>query len=141
MGILEAIGGIFGTVGKAVDEFHTSQEEKLALKAKLLEVQTQVFEQAVELERAQIEAQRDVVVAEAQSESWITRNWRPVTMLSFVVLMFMTAFGLADVDLLSRVPEKLWTAITVGLGGYIVSRGAEKIIPHVAEAMKSRERT
>lgn len=141
MGILNAVGKIFGVVGNAVDEFHTSEEEKLDLKAKLLAIQVETFSEAMELEKAQINAQRDVIVAEAQSESWITRNWRPVTMLSFVVLMFLIGFGVADVDLLSRVPDKLWTAITVGIGGYIASRGAEKIIPSVAEALKNREET
>lgn len=141
MGILKAIGGIFSVVGNAVDEFHSSDEEKLTLKAKLLEIQTQVFAEAMDLEKAQLQAQRDVIVAEASSESWITRSWRPIVMLSFVSLLFLIAFGVADVDLLARVPDKLWTAITVGIGGYIASRGAEKVVPALADAMKARENT
>ncbi|MEW5890749.1 MAG: 3TM-type holin [Pseudomonadota bacterium] len=35
----------------------------------------------------ELEKSASVVVAEAQSESWITRSWRPITMLTFVGLI------------------------------------------------------
>jgi hypothetical protein len=141
MGILKTVGEIFGVVGGAVDEFHTSPEEKLTLKAKLLEIQSRVFSEAMELERAQVEAARDTIVAEAQSESWITRSWRPIVMLTFCVLIVMISFGWMDTEALNEVPPKLWSLMQIGIGGYIASRGAEKVIPHVAEAMKAREET
>ena len=139
MGILKAVGEIFGVVGGAIDEFHTSDEEKLQMKAKLLSIQTEVFTQALNLERARLTAQRDVIVAEAQSESWITKSWRPLTMLTFVVLILLIAFGWMDMEALAQVPDKLWTLLQLGIGGYIASRGAEKVLPGVMEALKARE--
>jgi hypothetical protein len=139
MGILKAIGEIFGVVGKTVDEFHTSTEEKLEMKAKLLGIQVQVFQQAMDLEKAHLEAQRDVIVAEANSESWITRSWRPITMLTFVTLIVLISTGVMDTQALNEVPQKMWSLLEIGIGGYIASRGAEKVLPTVASALKTRE--
>ena len=139
MGILKAVGEIFGVVGGAVDEFHTSDEERLNLKAQLLEIQTRVFSQAMDLERAQLEARANVIIAETNSESWITRSWRPITMLVFVTLIVAISTGIMDTEALAEVPTKLWTLLEIGIGGYIVSRGAEKVIPSVAASLKARE--
>lgn len=141
MGILDSLGRIFGVVGDAVDDFHTSDEERLTLKARLLEVQTQVFAQAMELEKEQVRAKAEVLTAEAQSESWITRSWRPIVMLTFCTLIVMIAFGWMDTEALNDVPTKLWSLMQIGIGGYIASRGAEKVIPSISSAMKDREET
>lgn len=135
MGILKSIGEVFGVVGKAVDDLHTSGEEKLAMKAKILEIQTQVFQQAVDLEKAQIEAQARVLTAEAQAESWVTRSWRPLTMLTFVAIIVLVAAGFMDTDALNRIPERMWSMLQIGIGGYIASRGLEKIVPPVTAAL------
>jgi len=139
MGILSALGSVFGVVGNAVDDFHTSEEEKLNLKAKLLEIQVQVYGEAMELEKAQLEARANVIMAEANSESWITRSWRPITMLTMLVLIVLISFGWMDTAALNAVPTKMWSLLEIGIGGYIASRGAEKILPGVVGALKSRE--
>ena len=139
MGILNAIAGIFKPVADVVDSLHTSDEERLTIKQKLLEVQAGVVMQAIELEKAQLEERAKIIVAEAQSESWITRSWRPITMLTFVVLIVLIATGWMDTEALAAVPDKLWTLLQIGIGGYIVSRGAEKVIPDVVGALKARE--
>jgi hypothetical protein len=52
-------------------------------------------------------------------------------MLEFGTLIVMIATGLMDVDALTRVPERLWSLMQIGIGGYIVGRSAEKIVPQV----------
>ena len=42
---------------------------------------------AQELSLRLVERQADIIQSEAQSESWLTRNWRPLTMLTFVALI------------------------------------------------------
>jgi hypothetical protein len=84
-------------------------------------------------ETALVEASRDVVVAEAQSESWLARNWRPLIMLTFgailannyIVVPWLQAFGIQTVAVL-EIPEGMWGLLTVGLGGYVVGRTIEK---------------
>lgn len=77
--------------------------------------------------------QRDIIVAEAKSESWIARNWRPLMMLTFVGIIFnnhvlgpwLQSFGFNYVIL--ELPEDMWDLLKIGLGGYIVGRSGEKI--------------
>ncbi len=49
-------------------------------------------------------------------------------LFGFVILytVIAPAFGLPDVDM-TGVPDRLWTLMTVGIGGYIASRGFEKV--------------
>ena len=71
-------------------------------------------------------AAASVVVAEAKGEGWLQRNWRPLTMISFLVLLFMYWFGIHPENLSDQVIMKLFDLLQIGIGGYIISRGAEK---------------
>lgn len=85
-------------------------------------------------ESRELEAMRDVVVAEVQGHSKIQRVWRPIAMLTFLFLIvwiavFAPMLGMAEesVSALERVPTSLWSLIMIGMGGYIAGRSAEKI--------------
>ena len=71
-------------------------------------------------------AAASVGVAEAKGEGWLQRNWRPLTMISFLVLLFMYWFGIHPENLSDQVIMKLFDLLQIGIGGYIISRGAEK---------------
>ena len=49
----------------------------------------------------------------------------------------MTLLELEGVDVAAnrRLAEEAWTLLQIGLGGYVVGRSAEKIIPRVTEVM------
>ena len=68
-----------------------------------------------------------IIKAEATSEHWLTANWRPITMLTFVALIVLRMFGLTDESITDAEYIKLWELVQLGLGGYVVSRGAEKV--------------
>ena len=114
---------VFNTIDKAVPDKDLAATLKHDIQSTVLSIK------ADELKGA-----RDIIVAEAKSESWITRSWRPITMLTFVAILinnlilvpWAATFGLPAPTL--EVPEQLWGLLTVGLGGYIVSRGGEKIV-------------
>jgi len=86
----------------------------------------------IEQEKQFVEAGRDVVVAEAKGESWLQRNWRPVSMLVFVAVIannyliapYVQAFG--GVAVVLEIPPGMWGLLTMGLGGYVVGRTFEK---------------
>lgn len=81
------------------------------------------------------EARAAVIEAEAKGESWLQRNWRPITMLFFLVLLGSYWFGFAPAYLVDN-PEvvgKVFTLLQIGIGGYIGSRGMEKIVNTVAK--------
>lgn len=128
--ITDGLGKLFGLV----DDLHTSGEEKLLLKQGLLTIQAGLISEALDLEKRAVEAQARIVEAEAKSEHWITAVWRPITALAFaaiVVYAFITG---------AVIPEPMWDTLQIMIGGYVVSRGAEKIIPGVAAALKSEEK-
>jgi hypothetical protein len=77
-----------------------------------------------------------IIRAEADSQHWLTSNWRPITMLVFVALIVARWFGLAAPGLSEAEYLKLWSIVEFGLGGYVIGRSAEKIIPSLAATLK-----
>jgi hypothetical protein len=102
-------------------------------KDKRAEFQNRLSLALIAQESELVNAARDVVVAEAQSESWLARNWRPLIMLTFgailannyIIVPWLMAFGIETVAVL-EIPEGMWGLLTVGLGGYVVGRTIEK---------------
>jgi len=80
-----------------------------------------------------IESQASVIVAEANGQSWLQRNWRPITMMVIVAivannyLIFPYVSMFTDKVVVLELPDKLFTLMTLGLSGYIVGRTVEKI--------------
>ncbi|WP_197053315.1 3TM-type holin [Litchfieldella xinjiangensis] len=86
-----------------------------------------------DLEAIRIEAQASVITAEANGESYLQRNWRPILMLvitaivanNYIIAPYLGAmFGSA---LTLDLPERLWDLMTLGVGGYIGGRTIEKV--------------
>ena len=84
------VKGLIGSIGTVIDDLHTSGEEKAAAKLKLAELEAATLIQLTEAGKALVDAQRDVIVAEAKGESWIQRSWRPVAMLTLLGLIVWT---------------------------------------------------
>lgn len=133
-GPLSFIRDIIKPIADTIDAVHTSEEEKLNAKIKFKEMEFMIMDQLVSFEREKLEAQSKVIQVEAQGQSWIQRSWRPVTMLTFLVIIvyetFAPVFGFPP----PNAPEGLMTLIQYGLGGYVIARSAEKVIPQWAEA-------
>lgn len=81
-------------------------------------------------------AQAQIVQAEASSSSWLASSWRPITMLTFVALIVARWFGWAAPNLAEAEYIKLWSIVELGLGGYVIGRSVEKVVPAIADAMK-----
>jgi len=103
-------------------------------KAKLAhEIATLADTQSHEEIMAGIDQAKAVIVAEANSDSWIAKNWRPLTMLVFTFIVannyilypYLSLFW-ADAPEL-ELPVYLWDLLKIGLGGYVVGRSAEKV--------------
>ena len=88
----------------------------------------------MEHEQSAQELARDVVVAEAKSEHWITSAWRPITMLVFVFIIANNYILAPYVDLFFQagmqleIPDQMWNLLQIGLGGYVAGRSAEKVV-------------
>jgi len=81
----------------------------------------------------EFESKAKIIAAEASSEHWITSAWRPITMLTFVAIIannyilypYLSLFW-SDAPVL-ELPDQLWSLLQIGIGGYVASRGAEKV--------------
>lgn len=71
-----------------------------------------------------------IVQTEASSDHWLTATWRPITMLTLLAMLVAHWFGLLPDDVYARLTPDMWESfvdlLKIGIGGYVVSRGAEK---------------
>lgn len=130
--MLGRIGDFFGRVVGLVDDVVTSEEERLALKAPLYEIQARMLSEVLEAEKTLLTSQAQIITAEATSESWATRNWRPLTMMVFVTMTVVSWAGLVP-----PAPEWITEVMKWGLSGYIGGRSLEKITPMVTSSFQN----
>lgn len=128
----EVLTGLISPITNLVDDLHTSEEEKLKIKQKVYETQSRFANEMLRYEGDLIKSKAEIIKAEAQGQSWLQRTWRPITMLTFLLLVVLDSFGL----LAFRLSAEAWTLLQIGLGGYVAGRSLEKITPSIAESLK-----
>ena len=124
---------IFDFGSTLLDKFFPDKNEAAKAKLELVKMQA-----SGELSKLQTSA--GIITAEAQSKHWLAANWRPITMLTFVVIIannyilhpYLSLF-FDDAPVL-EIPEDMWDLLKIGLGGYVVGRSGEKI----AESIKKK---
>lgn len=132
MSLLDILGTIVKPVTDLIDSLTTSDEERLKLKNELFKIENVIKAKILEYEARLAEAQQKVLVAEAQGESWMQRNWRPLLMLSFGVIIvnnFILAPYLGAMfgfKIILEIPPDMWDLLKIGIGGYIAGRSVEK---------------
>ena len=110
------------SVGGVIDNLHTSKEEKLAAEQKIKEL---VANYEVEMEK-QISSRWE---ADMKSDSWLSKNVRPLVLIFLVVSTVLMIF--IDAGTINFVVEAKWTdllqlvLITV-IGAYFGGRTLEK---------------
>ena len=124
MNLLSFIGDIFKPAAKLIDAVHTSTEEKMKLNAAIKTIENELLVKVIDYETKLLEAKASIITSEAQGASWMQRNWRPITMLTFLVLVVCDSFGL----LAFRLSAEAWLLLQIGLGGYVTGRSAEKVV-------------
>ena len=115
----------FTALTKIIDDLHTSADERATAQAEIMRLHNQALMLALQLEQQQLAVSAPLIAAEAGGRSWLQRNWRPITMLSFLALVIADSGGL----LAFRLSDAAWTLLQIGLGGYVVGRSIEKIAP------------
>lgn len=116
------VSALFKTVDKAID----SKEDREKIK------QT-IQQQVLAGEMKELTTASNIILAEAKSESWLARNWRPLLMLIVVLiiannyLLVPYANAFFNWGIILELPDALWTLLTIGVGGYTVGRSAEKV--------------
>ena len=110
-------------VGDVIDNLHTSKEEKLEAEQKIKEL---VASYQTSLEK-EISTRWD---ADMKSDSWLSKNIRPMTLAFLVISTVLMIF--IDAGTIEFVVEEKWTdllqlvLITV-IGAYFGGRSLEKV--------------
>ena len=102
-----------------------------------------VWPDAGEMERSKVQmalaiyaGQAEIVKAEAQSDHWLAACWRPILMLTFGGLIVARWLGWSAPNITEAEVLKLWSIVELGLGGYVIRRSVEKVVPAIAGALK-----
>lgn len=132
MSFLNILGAIVKPVTDLVDNLHTSDEEAGKIKQAVFQTQTNMAMAVLDYEKQLLDSQKSIIVAEAQGGSWLQRSWRPITMLTFLVLVVCDSFGW----LATPLAAEAWTLLQIGLGGYVAGRSLEKIAPKITDSFK-----
>lgn len=136
MNLLSLIAGIFKPAAELVDNLHTSEEEKLLLRNKFAEIESYLQIKLSEFELEFAKLQSSVITAEAGGDSWLQRNWRPLTMMTFLGLVVSYWFGYSPPNISEAIILDLFSLIKIGLGGYVVGRSVEKVADKLKDLYK-----
>ena len=115
--------------GQLIDRLWPDPEKRDQAKLALMEM-------AQKGELAEMTGRAEIVKTEAASEHWLAANWRPLLMLTFGGLIVARWFGWAAPNLSEAEYLKLWSIVELGIGGYVIGRSAEKVLPTIAQVIK-----
>ena len=110
-------------VGGVIDNLHTSKEEKLEAERKIKEV---VAKYEVEMEK-NITARRK---ADLKSDSWLSKNVRPLVMIFLIVCTMLLIFidaGAINFEVKSSWVDLLQLVLITVIGAYFGGRSLEKV--------------
>lgn len=120
--ISNAVKSIFGIVDKAVVDKDKAKELKSEIENKIWDLSKDIKQ-----------AQKEIILAEIKG-SWMQKNWRPILMFTIILVIFNNYFFapycqafLSDKFPIIELPDKMWTLLTIGVGGYVAGRSFEKI--------------
>jgi hypothetical protein len=132
--VSDIVSGVLTPISQIVDHLTMSGEDKAKLQLANLQAGMAAQTAAQNYEQALLDGQQKVIAAESASGNWLTSSWRPITMLTFLVLVVCDSFGWLH----SPLAPQAWSLLQIGLGGYTIGRSAEKIAPGVIKALTSK---
>ena len=137
--IIDSITGLFTATGDAIDKNVTSDEERLTLKNNLVKIQNQLQEKMLKHERMLESMLTKRHENDMQSDSWLSKNVRPLTLIfltvSTVLLAYLSIFKLEPAQVVVMQPwvTLLTTLLVTTYSFYFGSRGIEKCSKILAE--------
>ena len=126
---IDPVTAVLEVGGKLIDRLWPDPAQNAQGKLALLEL-------AQKGELVEFTQRAEIIKTEAASENWLASSWRPILMLVFGGLIVARWFGWAAPNLSEAEYLKLWSIVELGLGGYVIGRTAEKIVPGIADALK-----
>lgn len=133
---IAGIAALLGPIGNILNKIIPDPNEAARINA-------EITKEMMNADGEFYKAAGSIITAEATGESWMQRNWRPITMLTFVFIIannyiivpyvqFMAdMLGYMVVVPTLEIPQGMWGLLQIGIGGYIGSRGVEKVVSSI----------
>jgi len=135
----KGVSDVVKEVGTVIDDVHTSKEEKMKLKSKLQSELTKLKKIQLSAMMAFDKEVSDRHKADMISDSWLSKNVRPLVLifltLAIMVLAYLSIFVLSTdkVELIKPWLSLFTVLMTTVYAFYFGSRGKEKV-----EAIKNK---
>ena len=110
-------------VGGVIDDLHTSEEEKLAAEQKIKEI----------IANYEVEMEKNITgrwEADLKSDSWLSKNVRPLTLIFLIVCTMLLIFidaGALNFEVKSSWVDLLQLVLITVIGAYFGGRSLEKV--------------
>lgn len=120
-------------IAKAASAFKAPPEKVIEAKVETDKIQAEIAEKVIDQVNTEIQSAAEIIKAEAQSQSWLPRNVRPLLLLiwglviSFNIFVPIVArFWLPTIQPLI-VPDWVYKLTAIGFTGYVTARTWEKV--------------
>lgn len=138
--MLPFLGPLIEKATGGLDKLFTSDEERLEAQSKLKAMEVEIEKSMNDHMNKVVDAQKSILEKELTQGSWLSKNWRPILMLVFTLMIVFNFLLVPGIELfrtmfdfnfwipqVQEIPAKVWTLLQIGLGGYILGRSGEKI--------------
>jgi hypothetical protein len=144
IGISSIIAGIAKPFADVISKFVTRKEDLILAEAEIKKIQNDLEKKIIDNQTNLLNTQKELMLSEFNGTA-LQRNWRPVLMWVIVCIIgnnyliapivnnAAAAFNVVLLPIL-ELPDHLFNLMTISLGGYVVGRSAEKIIPQYVQA-------
>lgn len=120
-------------LSKVLENLFPDPAARAAAQLQMQEAINQATAMQLDAEAKATVAQAQVVTAEVSGQSAMQRNWRPMLMYLFMVIilnnyiLFPLLHAMFPSMVVLAVPEQMWSLIEICVGGYVGGRSLEKI--------------
>lgn len=132
--VIDSVSSLVGSVGKAIDDNITSDEERNILRNKLKELENQelrIVNDSINSYESEV-TQR--WVSDNKADSWFTKNIRPLVLLLMVISWCVVAISSIFVDftmhqstMVTNMFSSMNTFLSVIVSAYFGARTVEKV--------------
>ncbi len=134
--VLNPVKDIVDAAGALIGKFVEDPNQKAQYTAQFEQLQSALTSKIIDLNAQVVDAQSKIITAEATSTSWLEKDWRPLLMLFFAVVLGFAIFN-GGYDFSNRAinPQYISDAMTIvkiGVGGYV----AEPVVTGAIGALK-----
>ena len=116
------LGPILSFLGTVVGGFFNFKGQQ----AEVIKEAMNVVSDVNKSDDARATAAAQIIAAEAQSESWLTRSWRPMVVLCFTAILLGNLTGLVHSPVSEDILNRMFDMVEYSVLGYMGMRSADK---------------